>query len=268
MTDEATGGRLKALVDAIQPAIVGIVFLALWEILVRVNGIPHYILPPPSMVLAALAENWSTRLGSLLFTLGITGGALAGATVVGLAISIVFAESHFAERSFFPYAVILQVTPVVAIAPLIIIWVKDTFGALFICAWLVAFFPVVSNTTIGLKSVDPNLRDLFTIYGATRGQSLWYLKLPAAMPYFLAGVRISGGLALIGSVVAEFVAGTAGTGSGLAYRILEAGFRLEMPKMFASLFLISATGIAIYLATSFASRLLLGDWHESSINER
>jgi NitT/TauT family transport system permease protein len=181
---------------------------------------------------------------------------------------VVFAESRFAERSFFPYAVILQVTPVVAIAPLIIIWVADTFSALFICAWLVAFFPVVSNTTIGLKSVDPNLRDLFTIYGATRRQALWFLKLPSAMPYFLAGVRISGGLALIGSVVAEFVAGTAGTQSGLAYRILESGFRLEMPKMFAALFLISAAGIAIYLATTFVSRLVLGHWHESSTQER
>jgi NitT/TauT family transport system permease protein len=220
------------------------------------------------MVVEALAANWGTLQQNLAITLTITGAALAGAILIGLAVSVIFAESRFAERSFFPYAVILQVTPVVSIAPLIIIWAKDTFTALFICAWLVAFFPVVSNTTIGLKSVDPNLRDLFTIYGATRRQALWYLKLPAAMPYFLAGVRISGGLALIGSVVAEFVAGTAGTQSGLAYRILESGFRLEMPKMFAALFLISAAGIAIYLATTFVSRLVLGHWHESSTHER
>jgi NitT/TauT family transport system permease protein len=256
------------LIEAWQPLIVGIVVLALWEVVVRVKGVPHYVLPPPSMVVSALVGNWSTLQNNLAITLAITGAALAGAIIIGLAVAVIFAESRFAERSFFPYAVILQVTPVVSIAPLIIIWAKDTFTALFICAWLVAFFPVVSNTTIGLKSVDPNLRDLFTIYGATRRQALWYLKLPSAMPYFLAGVRISGGLALIGSVVAEFVAGTAGTQSGLAYRILESGFRLEMPKMFAALFLISAAGIAIYLATAFVSRLVLGHWHESSTQER
>ena len=259
---------MKRFLEAWQPLIVGIVVLALWEIVVRVKGVPHYVLPPPSMVVLALAGNWDTLQNNLAITLAITGAALAGAILIGLGVAVIFAESRFAERSFFPYAVILQVTPVVSIAPLIIIWAKDTFTALFICAWLVAFFPVVSNTTIGLKSVDPNLRDLFTIYGATRRQALWYLKLPSAMPYFLAGVRISGGLALIGSVVAEFVAGTAGTQSGLAYRILESGFRLEMPKMFAALFLISAAGIAIYLATTFVSRLVLGHWHESSTHER
>ena len=259
---------MKRLLEAWQPLLVGILVLALWEIVVRVKGVPHYVLPPPSMVVGALVGNWGTLQGNLAITLAITGAALAGAIIIGLAVAVVFAEFRFAERSFFPYAVILQVTPVVSIAPLIIIWAKDTFTALFICAWLVAFFPVVSNTTIGLKSVDHNLRDLFAIYGATRGQTLWYLKLPAAMPYFLAGVRISGGLALIGSVVAEFVAGTAGTQSGLAYRILESGFRLEMPKMFAALFLISAAGIAIYLATTLISRLVLGQWHESSTHER
>ena len=259
---------MKRFLEAWQPLIVGIVVLALWEIVVRVKGVPHYVLPPPSMVVEALVTNWGTLQNNLAITLAITGAALAGAILIGLVVAVIFAESRFAERSFFPYAVILQVTPVVSIAPLIIIWAKDTFTALFICAWLVAFFPVVSNTTVGLKSVDPNLRDLFEIYGATRRQALWYLKLPAAMPYFLAGVRISGGLALIGSVVAEFVAGTAGTQSGLAYRILESGFRLEMPKMFAALFLISAAGIAIYLATTFVSRLVLGHWHESSTHER
>ena len=255
---------LARLAVAAQPALVGLAALGLWELVVRVKQVPHYILPPPSMILAALAANWSTFQGNLLVTLSITGGALAGAILIGLAVSILFAESRFAERSFFPYAVILQVTPVVSIAPLIIIWAKDTYTALFICAWLVAFFPVVSNTTVGLKSVDHNLRDLFTIYGATRRQTLWYLKLPSAMPYFLAGVRISGGLALVGSVVAEFVAGTAGTQSGLAYRILESGFRLEMPKMFAALFLISAAGIGIYLILTGVSRLILGHWHDSS----
>src|SRR5947207_7099517 len=156
---------MKRFLEAWQPLIVGIVVLALWEIVVRVKGVPHYVLPPPSMVVLALAGNWDTLQNNLAITLAITGAALAGAILIGLVVSVIFAESRFAERSFFPYAVILQVTPVVSIAPLIIIWAKDTFTALFICAWLVAFFPVVSNTTIGLKSVDPHPRDPFTIYG-------------------------------------------------------------------------------------------------------
>jgi NitT/TauT family transport system permease protein len=178
-----------------------------------------------------------------------------------------FSLSRLLEISLFPYAVILQVTPIVAIAPLIVIWVQQPFLALLICAWIVAFFPIVSNTTVGLNSADRNLIALFRLYGASPAQTLRYLKLPTALPYFLAGLRISGGLALIGAVVAEFVAGTGGTGTGLAFRILEAGYRLEIPRLFAALFLLSATGIAIYLVIDLLSRLLLRHWHESAIEE-
>jgi NitT/TauT family transport system permease protein len=159
------------------------------------------------------------------------------------------------------------VTPIVAIAPLIIIWVREPFLALLVCAWIVAFFPVVANTTVGLNSADRNLMALFRLYGASRRQTLRYLKLPTALPYFLAGLRISGGLALIGAVVAEFVAGTGGAETGLAFRILEAGYRLAIPRLFAALFLLSMTGIAIYLVLDFVSRLLLRQWHESAIEE-
>jgi len=170
--------------------------------------------------------------------------------------------------SLFPYAVILQVTPVVAIAPLIIIWVDDIRLALLICAWIVAFFPILSNTTLGLNSADQNLTDLFRLYRASRWQVLRHLRLPTAMPYFLAGLRISGGLALIGAIVAEFVAGTGGRASGLAYRILEAGYQLQIPKMFAALVLVSLTGIAIFLAMSLISHLALRHWHESAMKDR
>jgi NitT/TauT family transport system permease protein len=202
---------------------------------------------------------------SLLITLKITLLAFAGAALGGLALGMLLTSSRWLERSLFPYAVVLQVTPVVAIAPLIIIWAKNTTLALFICAWLVAFFPVVSNTVTGLNSTDAHLRDLFRLYGASKSQSMLWLRLPSALPYYLAGLRISGGLALIGAVVAEFVAGTGGTQSGLAYRILESAYRLRIPRVFAALVLISLTGIVIYLVLSAVSRMLLRHWHDSAI---
>ena len=193
--------------------------------------------------------------------------ALAAAVILGGAIAVMFAQWRFLEISFFPYAVILQVTPIVAIAPLIIIWVNDTFASLLICAWIVAFFPIVANTTLGLNSADRNLVALFQLYGASRWQALRFLRLPSALPLFLAGVRISGGLALIGAVVAEFVAGTGGSSTGLASRILEAGYRLEIPRLFAALFLLSLTGILIFAALSWLSNALLKRWHESALPE-
>jgi len=206
-------------------------------------------------------------LVSLLVTLRITLAALAAAAILGGAIALLFSLSRVLALSLFPYAVILQVTPIVAIAPLIIIWVQQPFLALLVCAWIVAFFPIVSNTTLGLNSADRNLLALFRLYGATPAQTLRYLKLPTALPYFLAGLRISGGLALIGAVVAEFVAGTGGAETGLAFRILEAGYRLAIPRLFAALFLLSMTGIVIYLVIDFLSRLILRHWHESAVEE-
>ena len=231
----------------------------------RAKGIPVYILPGPLLVLRTVVTDWGTLYPSLLVTLAITGAALLMATVAGVLIAILFVQSRWVEMSLFPYAVVLQVTPVVAIAPLIIIWVKNIPMALLICAWIVAFFPIVSNTALGLNSTDHNLLDLFQLYGATRGQTLWYLRLPGAMPYFLGGLRISGGLALIGAVVAEFVAGTGGSQSGLAYRILESGYTLQIPRMFAALFMITGSGILIFLALTALSSALLRRWHESAV---
>ncbi|HKT19248.1 MAG TPA: ABC transporter permease [Stellaceae bacterium] len=247
------------------PAGVGVLVLIGWEAVVRWNAIPPYILPGPLLVAETLWRDGPSLLLSLLVTLRITLAALVAAVVLGGAIAILFAQSRLLELSFFPYAVILQVTPIVSIAPLIIIWVNDTFLALLVCAWIVAFFPVVANTTLGLTSADRNLVALFRLYRATRWQSLRYLRLPSALPYFLGGVRISGGLALIGAVVAEFVAGTGGTETGLASRILEAGYRLEIPRLFAALLLLSLTGILIFAALSWLSHALLGHWHESAL---
>ncbi|MGH7045775.1 MAG: ABC transporter permease, partial [Stellaceae bacterium] len=247
------------------PLLLGAVLLALWQGLVRIEDIPVYILPGPVAIARALWTDGPSLLGSLLVTLRITLAALAAAAILGGAIALLFSLSRLLEISLFPYAVILQVTPIVAIAPLIIIWVQQPFLALLFCAWIVAFFPIVANTTIGLNSADRNLMALFRLYGASPAQTLCHLRLPTALPYFLAGLRISGGLALIGAVVAEFVAGTGGTQTGLAFRILEAGYRLAIPRLFAALFLLSMTGIAIYLVIDLVSRLLLRHWHESAI---
>jgi NitT/TauT family transport system permease protein len=239
--------------------------LGLWEFIVWKAEVPYYILPGPWRIVRTLIADWGTLSGSLWITLQITGLALLAAVLLGGLLSILFTQSKWLEFSLFPYAIILQVTPIVAIAPLIIIWVNDTLLSLLICAWIVAFFPILSNTILGLNSADHNLINLFQLCGASRWQTLRYLRLPAALPYFLGGLRISGGLALIGAVVAEFVAGSGGTASGLAFRILEAGYQLKIPRMFAALAMVSGAGIVIFLVLSLISHLLLRRWHESAI---
>ena len=246
------------------PSLIGVLVLGFWEWAVRHYAIPRYILPGPVLIAQTLVRHWASLSISLGITLRITFMALAVAAILGLALTVLFSQSRFIELSLFPYAVILQVTPIVAIAPLIIIWVDNIQVALLICAWIVAFFPILSNTTVGLNSTDQNLVDLFRLYGASRLQVLWRLRLPTAMPYFLAGLRISGGLSLIGAILAEFVAGSGDQASGLAYRILEAGYQLQIPLMFAALVLVSATDIVIFLALSLMSHLLLRRWHESA----
>jgi NitT/TauT family transport system permease protein len=249
----------------VMPLAIGLLFLGAWEAAVRLGDVPPYILPGPWLILRTLVSDWDSLWQSLLVTLEVTVAAFLLAALGGGALAILFSRSRWIELSLYPYAIILQVTPIVAIAPLIIIWVKDTYVALLICAWIVAFFPVLSNATLGLSSTDHNLLNLFQLYGASRRQVLWYLRVPNALPYFLGGLRIAGGLALIGAVVAEFVAGTGGANTGLAYRILEAGYRLQIPRMFAALLLISLTGILIFLALSLLSHLLLRNWHESAV---
>lgn len=241
----------------------GLIFL--WDYVVRANDIPHYILPSPGLVAEALVEDWGMLSEALLNTLVITFGALALATFFGVLLAILLTTSRLVEYSIFPIAVVVQVTPIVAVFPLINIYVENIFAKLLLCAWIVAFFPILSNTTLGLNSADRNLRDLYRLYGASRIQTLRFLQLPAAMPYFLGGLRIAGGLALIGAVVAEFVAGSAGTGAGLASRIIEAGYRLQIPRLFAALILISATGVAIYIALAWLSNRILSKWHESAL---
>jgi NitT/TauT family transport system permease protein len=255
----------KRVVQIAVPVVMLALLVGLWQVFVTAWNVPHYILPSPSRIFQAFVEDHAMLDKSLLITLRTTFLALAIALVTGVALAILMAQSRWIELALFPYAVILQVTPIVAIAPLILIYTSTTQQALLICAWLVAFFPVLSNTAQGLRSTDHNLLNLFELYGASRWQTLIHLRLPNALPYFLAGLRIAGGLALIAAVVAEFAAGTAGADSGLAFRLIEAQHRLNIPRLFAALVLLSLTGVMIFFATSLISHLLLRKWHESAV---
>ena len=260
------GRRTERLVQVLLPLAVLAAGIAAWEIVVRLENIPPYVLPGPGAVLQTLVSDWPVLSESLLVTLGTTLEGFVAAAVGGIALALLFNQSKWIEYSLFPYAVILQVTPVIAIAPLLLIYLPQP-TAVIVCAWIVAFFPVLSNTTLGLNSVDRNLAGLFQLYGASRMQTLRYLKLPAAMPYILGGLRIAGGLSLIGAVVAEIAAGSAGAGSGLAYRIAESGYRLNIPRMFAALLLLSVAGIVIYALLALTSHLVLRRWHESALGK-
>lgn len=246
------------------PALSGIAVLVAWEVLCRAYQVPPYLFPAPSAIAATLAADAPTLLLALWSTVRVTLIAFGLAVVLGTGIAFLFVQSRAIERSLFPYAVMLQVTPVVAVAPLIIILVKDTQLALVICATIIALFPIISNTTLGLRSVDRGLVNLFAINRASRLQTLLRLRIPSALPYFFGGLRISSGLALIGAVVAEFVAGTGGRSAGLAYEILQSGFSLDIPRMFAALFLITLTGIVLFLVMAGLTQLALGGWHESA----
>ncbi|MAM00120.1 ABC transporter permease [Hydrocarboniclastica marina] len=255
----------ERFVQIAAPLMVGVVFLLLWQLTVMALDVPKYIVPSPAAIAESLVSEWSSLLDALVMTLMITFLAFGISVVLGVAASLLFVQSKWIEISLFPYAVLLQVTPIVAIAPLIIIWVNDTTWALTICAVIIAIFPIISNTTLGLRSVDPNLLSMFRMYRTSRWQELIRLRIPSALPYFFGGLRISSGLALIGAVVAEFVAGTGGAKAGLAYMILQSGYNLQIPKMFAALILITLTGIALFALMVWLSDLALKNWHESAL---
>lgn len=248
------------------PVLFGLGLLGLWQALIGLYEVPHYILPAPSDIAVSLWVDGPDLLSSLAVTLQVTIAALALACITGAGLAIILVQSKILERMMMPYAVFLQVTPIVTVAPFIIIWVETPFVVLLILAWIAAVFPIISNTLLGLKSADRNLQDLFRLYGASRTQTLRRLLIPSALPYFLGGLRISGGLALIGTVVAEMVAGTSGVSSGLASRLLEASYRLELARALACFVLLSVTGYAIYAVLNWVSARLLRHWHESALD--
>jgi NitT/TauT family transport system permease protein len=255
----------KAIIAKLPPLIVGVLVISGWEAFCRIFSVPSYLFPTPSIIATTFLHDAPTLTHALWITLRVTLIALSLSVVIGATVAFLFVQSPIIERSFFPYAIILQVTPIVAVAPLIIILVKNTQVALIICATIIAIFPIISNTTIGLRSVDQGHQDLFSINRSSRLQKLIYLRIPSALPYFFAGLRVSSGLALIGAVVAEFVAGTGGRNTGLAYEILQSGFQLEIPRMFAALLLITVAGITLFLIMVGLSRLALGTWHDSVV---
>jgi NitT/TauT family transport system permease protein len=256
----------ERMLRAALPLVALLLGFLVWDLVVRLKELPPYVLPSPGLVLGTLIDDRGILFASLLSTLSTTFQGLGLALVGGVGLAILFNQSRLVEYSLYPYAVILQVTPVVAIAPLLLIYLPQ-HAAVLACAWIVAFFPVLANTTLGLNSVDRNLLELFRLYDATRWQVLRDLKLPAAMPYMLGGLKIAGGLSLIGAVVAEIAAGSAGAGSGLAYRIAESGYRLNIPRMFAALLLLSVTGVVIFAALSWVSNLMLRRWHDSAADQ-
>jgi len=247
------------------PMLVLTMVIGGWQAYCIIAEVPHYILPSPLLIASTLFTDWELLWPALLITGRLTLLALIFAIIGGVLIAVAFTQSKWVEMSLFPYAVILQVTPVVAIAPLLQIYMESAFSAALLCAWIVAFFPILSNTTVGLKSADHNLQDLFSIYGATRWQRLKLLAAPSALPYFLSGLKIAGGLALIGAVVAEFVIGRAGTGLGLASTLLEASYRFNFGRLYAALVLISLMGVAIFGLMSLISHMALYRWHESAL---
>ena len=247
------------------PLCVGVLILSLWQWACAAWAIPKYLFPAPTDIVTAFLADWPTLLHGLWSTLRVTLMAFAASVIVGTLIAFLFVQSKLIELSLLPYAVLLQVTPIVAVAPLIIILIKDTSSALTLCATVIAIFPIISNTTIGLRSVDPGLLSYFRMNKAGRWATLWRLRIPGALPYFLAGLRISSGLALVGAVVAEFVAGTGGRSAGLAYEILQSSFQLDIPRMFAALFLITVTGVVLFGLMVWLERALLGGWHESTM---
>ena len=257
--------RINRIAKWTLPSAVMFFTILAWHLYVTINDIPHYVLPGPVLVAQSIVNDWNLLWPAMVLTSRLTLLALLFAILGGVTLAVAFTQSRWAEMTFFPYAVILQVTPVVAVAPLLQIYVDSAFVAALLCAWIVAFFPILSNTTIGLKSADHNLQDLFTIYGASRWQRLRYLAAPSALPFFLGGLKIAGGLALIGAVVAEFVIGRAGTGLGLASTLLEASYRFNFGRLYASLILISAMGVVIFAVTSTISHLMLRKWHESAL---
>ena len=247
----------------VYPALLAVVLLAMWQAAVTIFKVPAYLVPSPLMTAQTLVTDAPLLFSAAAVTLKITLLAFAAAVVLGTLVAFAFVQSRLIETALFPYAVLLQVTPIVAIAPLLIIWIKNPTASLVVCATIVALFPVISNTTLGLRSVNSGLLSYFKLNRATRWQTLLRLRIPSALPYFFGGLRISSGLALIGAVVAEFVAGTGGTGTGLAYQILQSGYQLNIPRMFAALFLISALGVGLFAAMALLSSWALKGWHES-----
>jgi NitT/TauT family transport system permease protein len=237
--------------------------LSAWEALCRALAIPAYLLPPPSDIARASLDQagmlaratWATARSALV------GFFLSG--VLGVSFAVLLSASRSLERAAYPYIVFLQTVPIVAIAPLLVLWFGPGERAVSVSAFIVSVFPVVANTLSGLRSVEPALRDLFRLYGAGKLRTLMLLSLPSSLPSIVTGLRVAGGLAVIGAIVGEFVAGFSEGSAGLGIRILEASRQLRTDLLFAAVLCASMLGLALFFATNLAGSFLLRRWHPS-----
>ena len=235
--------------------------LAAWEIAVRTLGVPAYFLPPTSGVAVALVENLPSLAAAAWITLSTALIALVVASLIAVGLAVIVGLNPLLEAAVRPLASVLQVTPVVAIAPLVLIWagIDHPQRAIVALAVLVAFFPIFSGAVTGLRAADPDLERLFDLYGAGRWQRVMRLRLPSAVPFLLEGHKVGAGLAIIGAVVAEFGAGSGGV-RGLAWQILDAGNKLQTARMIAALVVLGLMGVALHALLDRAERVGLTWW--------
>ena len=252
---------MNRALSVLAPLALVALLLAAWEVCCRIWAVPEYFLPPPSAIFTAFVQNAPLLATSAWRTLAMALQALAAATLFAGALALGTALSRTFDQAVRPLAFALQVTPVVAIAPLVVIWagVEHPGRAITALAAIVAFFPIFSGTVRGLTSVDPDLERLFDLYGATPLQRLLRLRLPSALPFIVEGAKVAAGLSIIGAVVAEFVAGSGGA-QGLAWRILEAGNRLRTAEMFAALLALALMAAAVHLVFQSLERRALKWW--------
>jgi len=242
-----------------------VLFLAIWEGLTRALDVPLYLVPPPSAVLSAGWAEASTLLVGALTTgrAALVGFALSA--VLGVLAAIVLASSRLLERALYPYTVFLQTVPIVAIAPLLVLWFGPGLRAVAVSAFIVSVFPVIANALAGLRSVDPALRDLFRLYGASRTATLWKLELPSAVPEIVTGLRVASGLAVIGTIVGEFVAGFAEGAPGLGILVLSSYRQLRTDVLFAAVLAAAGLGLSLFAAVNLLGTILLRRWHASEL---
>lgn len=250
------------------PIIAFIVVIALWQTIPAWLGMKPFIFPKPTDVLTAAAEDWRILWDAVRITVveSVIGFLLSA--VIGIAVSLLLASSIIMERSIYPYAIILQTIPVVAVAPLVVIWFGAGYNSIVVIAFLIGFFPVISNTLMGLNSVDSSMDELFTLYNSSKWQKMWKLRLPAAMPYIMAGLKISCTLSIVGVIVGEYVAGIGGGKGGLGYAITIAAVQMKTPFLFACGIAAAILGISFYLIVSLIAKRVLGSWHESAMKTR
>lgn len=248
------------------PGVAFILFIGGWELFCRLSGLKPYLLPKPSDIVMAASENASNLWVSVYTTIteAVLGFLLS--IVLGVGFAILLASSKLIERSIYPYAIIMQTIPIVAIAPIIVIWFGAGMNAIIIIAFLIGFFPMLSNTLIGLNSTDHNMKNLFYLYNASPLQSMFRLRIPAALPYIVAGLKISCTLAVIGAIVGEYIAGIGGGKGGLGYAITVASSRLQTAYLFACGLSASLLGILFFLLVNAFAKWMLSSWHESEMN--